>query len=126
MVGSGFNTFFYCLCFFLDKNENQKEIINIFVSMMTQREIIKEIGKGALSVIATVAGALIILSFTNILDEKECSKKELIRLDKEKATIDYVDRKVEKLEASTTSELKMIKENTQKIYDYLLNEKSNR
>jgi len=83
---------------------------------------------------ASVAVSLIVYSFTFTHDTNYTEQKELketvIRLDKDKAGIDYVDKKclevkkeMEDRQTQTNVRLTNIENTTQNIYNYLLNQK---
>lgn len=85
-------------------------------------------------IVSAVIISLAIYSFTfdhdtNYTEQKEL-KEAVIRLDKDKAGTDYVDKKclevkkeLENQQKQTDDRLTRIETTTQKIYDYLLNQK---
>ena len=74
--------------------------------------------------------SLAIYSFTSAKDDGKELVKKVNTLDKDKASIEYVDKKCQETKAEINSKinsqderLTRIEDNTQKIYDYLLNQK---
>jgi len=77
---------------------------------MTRKEFIKEGIKSIFSIAITVIAAMILLSLTTVFQEKEKTKEQLIRLDKEKASIEYVDMKCDETKKDIKEDLTEIKE----------------
>lgn len=71
------------------------------MSTQQKKEIFKEIGKGAISVVGTVAASMIILSFTSRFDEREEQAKEIQRLNLIKADKSEVSQQLKDLDNST-------------------------
>jgi len=97
---------------------------------MTTKELGKEALKTVLSIAGTVIGALLILSATDKFNADKDTEKELIRLDKEKASVIYVDQKCldvrdanEKKSMELMNRLDRIELKQDKTLDYLLNQK---
>ena len=74
--------------------------------------------------------SLAIYSFTSAKDDGKELVKKVNTLDKDKASIEYVDKKCQETKSEINSKinsqderLTRIEDNTQKIYDYLLNQK---
>lgn len=85
-------------------------------------------------IVSAIIVSLAIYSFTFTHDasyqEQKKIKEDIVKLDKEKASSEYVDQKcievkkdIEKQLTSTDARLSRIEETTQNIYNYLLNQK---
>ena len=75
------------------------------MSPQQKKETFKEIGKGAISVIGTVAASMIILSFTSFFDEREEQAKEIQRLNLIKADKSDVYQQIKDLDNSTQHQI---------------------
>lgn len=80
--------------------ENKKDM-----SPQQKKETFKEIGKGVISVLGTVAASLIILSFTSFFDEREEQAKEIQRLNLIKADKSDVYQQIKDLNNSTQHQI---------------------